>query len=219
MVIGDHVARRARRLGEVRVRQDAEHLGTDVGGHRERARVGRRRTARENRRAARDHEAPHHRAVGRVPQPVADLGVEGIDLVAPPRRHAVVEPEQRLRAVVDRTERVQHGALPVRRVLHSTVGVRERDIEPFVALPRSYQPGERSPLRVVSHGADATRTFRARPPSATPRRAPSCGTRPPRRRGRSSRRRTCRAGSDPAGAGRSASGSRATAGSRRTTTA
>ena len=65
----------------------------------------------------------------------------------------------------------------------------------------------------------AGRWLRARRRSAAPRRAPSCGRPPRRRRGRSSRSRTARAAGGPAGGGRRASGSRGSGGSRRTSSA
>ena len=60
---------------------------------------------------------------------------------------------------------------------------------------------------------------RGRRRSAAPRPAPSCGTRPRPRRAGWSRSRSGRGRGGPRGTGRSASGSRATGGSRRTTTA
>ena len=79
---------------------------------------------------------------------------------------------------------------------------------------------QRRHARTLDQLADsASAVVRAPRRSAAPRRAPSCGTRPPPRRARWSRSRSGRGRAGPTGRGRSASGSRVTAGSRRTTTA
>ncbi len=98
----------------------------------------------ENHGAARDDECTHDLASLGIPEPVADLGVEGVRFFAPPGRHAIVEAVENLGAVVDRTERVERDALPVGRVGDLAFGVMEGDVEAAVTLPGANKAGERS---------------------------------------------------------------------------
>ena len=115
-------------------------------------RVSSRRAAREHHRAPGHDEAAHHLTGARVPEPVADLGVERIDLVAAPRGHPVVEAVEALTPVVDRTERIEHRALAVGRVADLVRGVVERDVETVGAFPCSDEPGERAEIQGVGVG-------------------------------------------------------------------
>ena len=87
-------------------------------------------------------------------------------------------------------------------------------------LVTSHSPPSRAKMPSVVTSSMGTASVpvppTARQRSAAPRPVPSCGRPPPRPRGRSSRTRNHQGLVDPAGTGRSASGSPGSAGSRRT---
>jgi hypothetical protein len=60
--------------------------------------------------------------------------------------------EQRLVAVVDRTERAERGALAVGRLADRADLVLEGDVEAAVTLPGADKAGERTELRSCGHG-------------------------------------------------------------------
>ena len=135
----DLVGHRRGPLGEVQVLHDPERRVAELGRHRELLRVRGGVTTGEHHGATGHHERTHDLAGVRVPQPVADLGVERVHLVVAPRGHAVVEAVQVLVAVVDRTERAERHALAIVGVARLALVVVEREVDTALALPRADQ--------------------------------------------------------------------------------
>ncbi|CAB4618720.1 unannotated protein [freshwater metagenome] len=85
--------------------------------------------------ATRHHEGAHELAVGGVPEPVADLGVERLVFALLIGSHAVVEAKHLLNAIVDRAERLEFNLFAVRGFDDLANIVVVRNVDALIAFP------------------------------------------------------------------------------------
>ena len=153
-VVGEHAIANGNRavieqrggvLVEVLIGQNAVGLRTEFCTKDEFRRICGDVTTGNHGRSARNHEAANDLLMCCIPEPVTNFGVEGVFVVALPCSHAVVESHEALRAIVDRSKRLEGGDFAIGGLPNCALFVVVRDVKALVAFPLTNEAGKWSP--------------------------------------------------------------------------